>query len=185
MKNKHLFIPIFSVLLAGVVAGWYLNSKTSSEKTQPLEIVTIIKKLPIGSSFEDVKLLYPNLSDLQGQGGYLTPDKTDLTEAHVHTELMGLPAEIEFNFQKDNLYSYFFNFNRLDKKTADKLFADLTETFQIYGKPQPQTMEPNRPDCYTNFWQTPDFSVGLSKTTSDQNLYYVSAGYQTNEIQQP
>lgn len=189
MKNNNIkkMLPSVLLLILAVAAACYYYRDRIPVSLRAIiakesEILTI-NKLPLGSSYENVKEVYSEVSPLQGQDGYLDASKAVFTEAICKINALDYPAVIKFKFHENKLYSYYFTFKDLDKVMSTKLMKEIEKVFTpVYGKPKNQIMELNNEHTATICWQDAEHTVTATASTSDSKNYTISAGYQLNSM---
>lgn len=188
-KFKSFILPVVSLIIAGTAAAYYFGYIPVGMASLPFntpdhELLRVIDKVPIGSNYDQIKEVYPSISPLQGQGGYLTAEKSVFTEAFAETKIFDQTSKIKFNFNNGKLYSYYYDFFNLKEIPARTLFDDITNILsKKYHKPVEETMQLNSEKMFTNFWDRKNYSVAVTITTTDSVNYHVSTGYQKAKIQ--
>ena len=166
IKNKILIVLfLFLLLIPKKILSDSLNVFDSTFSNYKDELL-LINKIPIGITYEEVKDVFPNISELRAEGRNLYDAKVDLC-------ILNNKAKIEFNFKayKNNnmLYSYYYFIDSLDSDIADSLYLLLKNFYkEHYGNSsEGKELDPAGFYNITSFWRTKEFSVGLTN-----NVYH-------------
>jgi hypothetical protein len=147
-----------------------------------------INRLGLDSTYDNVKKVYPQVGQLQGQDKSLSAEISVFTEAFADVDVKvadaNVPAKMQFNFSDGKLYSYYFNFDNLDKDKATALFENISGVFTpIYGEAKQQVLTIGDKKSNTNDWTSLTYTVVCTMATEDSNTFTVSAGYQKNKAE--
>lgn len=142
------------------------------------EKLLLIKYVPLGISYEEVKRKFSEVSDLRGEGGGEDLAGRGLQEAFVPISILNRKANIEFNFEYNKLYSYYFWLEKLDCQTARKVYQELQKFYSDhYGKYQEEEESELGYSNKSSYWNHVDFNFGITN-----NIYpdgcVVAWGYQ-------
>jgi len=166
IKNKILIVLfLFLLLIPNKILSDSLNVFDSTFSNYKDELL-LINKIPIGITYEEVKNVFPNISELRVEGG-------NLYDAKVDFFILNNKAKLEFNFKayKNNitLYSYYYFIDSLDNDIADSLYLLLKKFYnEHYGNSsEGKELDPAGFYNITSFWRTKEFSVGLTN-----NVYH-------------
>jgi hypothetical protein len=193
--SKLIKIFVLLIVLGAVLAYNFRNSLPESMNFCMISVKAAIakesdfltiKQLPMDSTYADVQKIYPKVGSLQGQGNSLPAEQAVFTEAFADVDVKvadaNVPAKMQFNFGDGKLYSYYFNFDNLDKDKATALFENISGVFTpIYGEAKQQVLAIGDKKSNTNNWTSLTYTVVCTMATEDSNSFTVSAGYQKNK----
>jgi hypothetical protein len=122
----------------------------------------------------------PTLGELtpEGKSEFLSR-KYGLFEASTNVNILNRKGILEFNFEYDKLYSYYYILKDLDSVEAGELYANLREcyTFHFGQYDESVASDPAGFRAESSFWVLDEFRVGLTN-----NIYasgcVLSWGYQ-------
>lgn len=176
IKNKILIAPLlFFSLMPYKILSANLNVFDSTFSNYKNELL-LINKIPIGITYEKVKNVFPNISELR-------MESENLYDAKVEINILNHKAKIEFNFKsyKTNnmLYSYYYFVDSLDADIADSLYMLLKNFYKgYYGNSFEETeLDPAGFSNITSVWKTKDFDIVLTNNIY-KNYNIVAWGFQ-------
>ena len=138
----------------------------------------MIKYLPLGASYEEVRMKFPGVSDLEPEGRGEILAGWGLFEAFAPIVILNRKAILEFNFKDNKLYSYYFWLEKLDCITAGEVYQTLQKFYSDhFGKcREEQESEPGY-SAVSSYWHCGDFDFVITN-----NIYgdvcVVAWGYQ-------
>jgi hypothetical protein len=97
------------------------DSETVKVGAAEERFLSLLRTLSFGSTYADIKRVVPEvggLRDLTGFGDY---------QAGLQAKLFGIPMSGEFNFHKETLVSHGFSAERLDKRTAMRIYRTVRD----------------------------------------------------------
>ncbi len=137
--------------------------------------------LPFGLSYGEVKAQFPEVGPLQAEGGLQGLGERGLMEAVLKTEVLGHTAELEFNFEHDKLYSFYYFVILGDEAEAGELYTYLQKFYTAdLGAYFTEEQEEGSIYSETSYWQNEAFQLGLTHQVNADGLHFVSWGWDQN-----
>lgn len=134
--------------------------------------------LSFGLAYEEVKAQFPEVGQLQAKGGLQSLGERGLTEAVLKTEVLGHTADLEFNFEQDKLYSFYYFIALEDEAEAGKLYSHLQDFYAAaLGKFFIEEQEEGGISSETSYWQNEAYQLGLTHQVNVDGLHFVSWGW--------
>ncbi|MFZ1948310.1 MAG: hypothetical protein WAW06_12240 [bacterium] len=110
--------------------GSLLASMSDQEK------LLLIQRVPLGVTYSRVHEIIADLGPQRPEAPVGTPGMADLTDASVSVQVLGHSTQLEFNFQRDTLYSYYYGPLEVGAAVGDSLFQYLCSFYSSqYGPP--------------------------------------------------
>ena len=176
MRNLNVILATIAVLIAGCRGTDERNRSTLTDPTPDaapalvLDDLTtdqqllMIEHLPLGVSYAHVQARFRDVGPEQPEGmGTIE----HLTEAFLNTQIWDRDVVLEFNFENDSLYSYYYHLEELDCEEADSIYAHLQEFYaDAFGS---YDEEDGRDPPYrsrSSFWVMQDPAGGLAISQS-------------------
>lgn len=130
------------------------------------------------ATYREVRELVPELGELTPEGGSDFLASKGLTEATAATELFDTDTTVEFNFEKVQLYSYYFFLFGLDNNTAILLFPRIKEFYSsAFGRGREEEEQDGDRFTKSIYWIAYDLeAVATINTTNEASV--VSWGFQ-------
>lgn len=126
----------------------------------------LIEEVPLGLTYDQVQQRFPDLGAQQSEGSGAT---AHLTEAHLQTDVMDREALIEFNFENDRLYSYYYRIDSLDCAEGDSLYAELRDFYAgYYGDLREEEEDEGGYSARSSYWRMDEGQQGGAVTLSRQ-----------------
>jgi hypothetical protein len=128
--------------------------------------LNLIKFIKIGYSYEEVKQIINNLSDLRRESR-----RSELYDATAPINIFNNSGIIEFNFKSNILYSYCYQVYGLSHNTADSLYLFLQ---QFYSKEYGKYLEEKDPgnssySGISSYWEKEYFTIVMTKNMYPKN----------------
>jgi hypothetical protein len=102
------------------------------------EKLLLVEQVPFGITYKDTKQLFPALREIHPEGHASQLGEQGLYEASMDMSIFGQQGRLEFNYDKDGLYSYYFWLTELNERKANVLNAELRAFYtKRFGKPRP------------------------------------------------
>jgi hypothetical protein len=141
------------------------------------EKLMLIDRLPIGSSYDDVRDVFPSVGPEEPAGTGLTET---LSTASVPVRVMEEDAVLELNFDDGVLYSYYFQVHDADCGEAEALRAELRQYYQArFGDSVYESEEEPGYTMESDFWHLPNHDAALAMTLGRQaDVCRLAWGYQ-------
>lgn len=126
----------------------------------------LIDDVPFGITYIELQQLLPDVGPLSPEGmGALE----HLTEARLETRAMDREVEIEFNFDRDSLYSYYFQLGEVDCSEGDSLYAELKEFYAgEFGEHREEDEAEPGYRARSSYWTLEEAPGGLAVTLAYQ-----------------
>ncbi|NLX91109.1 MAG: hypothetical protein GXZ07_05905 [Firmicutes bacterium] len=135
--------------------------------------------LSFGLTYEEVKAQFPEVGPLQAEGGLHSLGERGLKEAVLITEVLGHTAELEFNFEMDQLYSFYYSITLEDEAEAEKLYSYLQNFYAAaLGPFSTEEQEEGGISSTTGYWQNEAYQFGLTHQVNADGLHFVSWGWE-------
>ena len=134
----------------------------------------LIEQIPIGTSYSDIKAIFNNISELSAEHSI-----RNLFEAKAEVNILNYDAIIEFNFKNENVYSYYYQINELDKNIADTLYDYIQKFYSDnYGNYlEEKEAESSSYMNISSYWQLENFQVVMTNNIY-QDYSILSWGFQ-------
>ena len=156
---------LFQDQLAGKVKEPCYNKEGPSDSLSlDHNQLLLIKRIPIGATYEQVKSVVPTLGKLLPEGRSEHQGKRGLFEALTQINILDQEATLEFNFEYGELYSYFYSIKDLDKVVAEDLYARLQGFYrsQFGDFEYSVDSDPAGFRVEMSIWDLADFRVGVA-----------------------
>lgn len=164
-----LMLLAFSIGASGCERTKTAGEKAPPESTWTLQDVThdedkllLIRRLPLGLSYAEVRRHVPDLSPVRDEIPP-TPGTPHLTEADAPARILNRDSRMEFNFREDSLYAYGYWLEHLTYVTSDSLYRRLqdfySQRFGPYLEEKGQPEEGSRSNA--SYWGAGGFEVVL------------------------
>ena len=128
-------IAFATLLVIGICA------RAQAEDTRLRDLLSLLGRLKMGSSYETVKAACPALSPLKPDAG------EDNTEAIVVATVDGVQIRGEFNFAHGGLVSHGFTSGALTHRQAHRFFVRCaSEADELYGRGEREVVLPGEND---------------------------------------
>jgi len=143
-----------------------------------IDWLQLLERIPTAITYEEAKRLFPNIGELQTEGGGVFDPKYGLYEAFLPIKIFNLPARIEFNFRCENqskchLYTFYFQIWNIDSLTAVTIYERLREYYtDLYG---PCRVEHDEVEYYLN--ESCSRTVGKRKYHLVMCIYFRDDAY--------
>lgn len=138
----------------------------------------LIKFVPKRITYEETKAILPQLGDLKIEGSGNVYPPPGLYEAFMDLELMGRTAVVEFNYQHDSLYAYYFYFWNIDSVTAERIYIQLQEFYTSHLGKYVEETESWEHYSQNSSWVSDTISVHVGKTIYTRDRAYIGWGFQ-------
>lgn len=156
----------------------YLDELLSQNYRDKNDLLLLGNTMPFGLGYQDVKSRFPNLGPLEAEGGLQSLAEAGLMEAVLQTEILGHQAQLEFNFQLDRLYSYYFFTTHADEDAATELYEYLQDFYRERYGPFAEEEQPEG-EIYivSSHWQTRAHKLALTYLKNWDGRYFVNWGW--------
>lgn len=150
-------IALFATVLVSV-------AQASSQEEKQLKLV---EQLPIGSSYRQVKALFPKVSKQRSEPGTLGVSlgfiSWGLTEAVSEVQILGRDATIEFNFEDGKVYGYFYCIGNLELSVSEKEYRNLQKYYSgYYGKYYEERESESNYMSASSYWHKQTFDLSIT-----------------------
>lgn len=150
------------------------------ERLDDTDLLLLGNKLPFGSDYSVVRSHFPELGPYGAEGGLQSLAEAGLMEAVLQTEILGHQAKLEFNFQLDRLYSYYFFTTHADEDTATELYEYLQDFYiERYGPFAEEEQQEGEIYIVSSHWQTGAHKLALTYQKNWDGRYFVNWGWCT------
>lgn len=127
------------------------------------QILLLADILPLGTSYEQVRQTFPEISQLAYESGMEGLARRGLYEAKVKLLILDQDASIEFNFRHDSLYSCYFFIMNLDPDTCSALYKQVQDFYSArFGEFEEEKKENAGVIGYTSFWLPEQYDLAVS-----------------------
>lgn len=152
-----------------IILSFWLLFPGCAQKKAPAygedDLLLLGNNLPFGLTYQEVKEQFPEIGPARAEGGLQDLGDIGLTEAVLKLELLGHRAELEFNFNHDQLYSYYFFILCEDAGVAEKLYQYLQDFYGgRLGAFSEEAQEEGGFSTVSSYWDTCEFQFGLTLT---------------------
>ena len=126
------------------------------------QVLLLIDRVPLGSSYDQVKAVFPEIGKLRSEPGGWGFGSWGLTEAVVESKALGRPAKLEFNFKSGRLYGYFTCLERLDLGTANQTYEQIKKYYtHRFGAAYEEHEKGFDYAAVSSYWYTKVFDLNL------------------------
>ncbi|MTI82706.1 MAG: hypothetical protein FH756_02165 [Firmicutes bacterium] len=147
------------------------------------EKLMLIKELPFGVTYQEVKQKFPDVGPNKPEGYPEVEIDEGLTEATVSVNVLGYKAELEFNFEDNKLYRYGFAVEFKNKAGAENLYTKLQEFYtQEFGAYLVEKQAEGDNLTISNFWYESDFELCLVHHKNWDGRHFVNWGFQHSTL---
>lgn len=155
-------------------------------ESNPVDIETdedklmLIRLVPLGIAYEDVKSRIPETGEMSIEGYSEYMQRQGLTRASTDMRVLDRDAKLDFNFENNNLYSYYYRVDGLDERAASELFEQLQAFYsERFGKPREgQRAEGAR--ARSSYWSAEKFHVVMTDSAQPGG-HALSWGFQSEQ----
>jgi hypothetical protein len=138
--------------------------------TSDAEILMLPKRMRFGASFEEARKIFPDLKAPEVQLGNHDNDRT---ETHTLVDLAGTKVDIEFNFYRDSLYSFFYTLKEPDAEKANQYYTVLLEYYNEKSGPcQKENVEEENRYVESCYWNNKKCNALLTHRINEGILYW-------------
>ena len=142
------------------------------------DLLLLGNKLPFGSDYSVVRSHFPELGPYEAEGGLQSLVEAGLMEAVLQTEILGHQAKLEFGFQQERLYGYYFFTTHEDEDTATELYEYLQDFYrERYGPFAEEEQQEGEIYIVSSHWQTGVHKLGLTYLRNWDGTYFVNWGW--------
>ncbi len=114
----------------------------------------LIDMLPIGTSYSEVQQRFSGVSER------MPTAIGELSRATAPVQIMGRPAVLELNFERNTLYSYYYRLEELSCNEAQDLYERLKQVYeQRYGAYNEERETDGAYRAETSYWAAVGFDV--------------------------
>ncbi len=129
-----------------------------------------ITKLPLGATFEQVKMVFPQAADVKGEGDL----REGRSQLNIPVKIVNKTAYINFIFESGELKNYYFWLKDLREAESFNLFNSIK---MFYNEKFYEVPEATGKDKKEMIWLADDFRVKLKYIRNDINA--VSWGFES------
>ena len=146
---------------------------------EDINYLTLPEDFPMGSSSKSIHTKIPALKGIRPEGGSDELAAQGLTESKAKITILKKPADLEFNFRNDSLYSFYYTITEEDYNKAEKIYKGLQQFYNKKLGPGVQlTAEEETRHLRTSVWMD-TFPYGVM--TYDTNTGIISWGFQNTK----
>jgi len=125
-------------------------SATKSVDISPIDVDTmtteawlnIFSLIPPGISYETTRRIFPTIGEHKGEAGYPLNPGARLSEVNLDVRVFEHDAVLQFNYEHDRLYNYYFKMLGSDSAAAERVFDSLTSFYSAkHGKYDQESSE--------------------------------------------
>ncbi len=186
MKKTFLFALILSlsVFLFGCInngteaQGEEGEPEETAQQNAEEELLLLGDDLSFGLTYQDVKEQFPGMGPLHPEGDLESLGESGLREAVVEIEVLGHRAELEFNFDQNMLYSFYFVISTEDEDTAGELYKYLQDFYtERLGAFEEEEQEEGGFSSVSSYWQTELFQLSLGRQKNWDGKHFIGWGW--------
>ncbi|MBX9851546.1 MAG: hypothetical protein K2X86_07275 [Cytophagaceae bacterium] len=142
-------------------------------------LLMLSETFPMGTHFKSIHSKMPEFKGIRPEGGSDDLAAQGLTESKNKVTFLGKPADLEFNFKNDSLYSYYFTITETDFNKSEKLYRGIKQFYnKKIGQGKEIGAEEETRDKKTCVW-TEKSSYGI--LTYNLNTGLISWGFQNSK----
>lgn len=132
--------------------------------------------ISLNSSYQKVKESFPGVKGVGPEGGSKALADQGLTETKASAQFMEYPAEVEFNFKNDSLYSYYIMVHEPDPERSDSLYQGIHDYYvEKHGPCVEEKVEEETHFFQSCSWELDDRTIVI---TYNMNSGTITWGYQ-------
>lgn len=155
------------------------NRSFEKHKTLYQELM-LVDRLPLGSSYDQVKSVFPGIGKLRSDSGGWGYGSWGLTEAVGEWKAFGRSARLEFNFKSGRLSGYFACLERLDLGAAKQIYEQIKGFYNDrFGSAYEEQEKESDYASVSSYWYTKDFDVNVVNNIHDNVRSDLCWGFQT------
>lgn len=156
-------------------------------ESNPVDIETdedklmLIRLVPLGIAYEDVKSRIPETGEMSIEGYSEYMQRQGLTRASADMRVLDRDAKLEFNFENNNLYSYYYRVEGLDERASSELFGVLQAFYsERFGKPREEHRAEGAARARSSYWSAEKFHVVMTDSAQPGG-HSLSWGFQSEQ----
>jgi len=156
-------------------------------ESNPVDIETdedkllLVHLVPLGIAYEDVKSRIPETGEMSIEAYSEYMQRQGLARASTDMRVLDRDAKLEFNFENNNLYSYYYRVEGLDDKAASELFDRLQAFYSgRFGKPREEHQAEGATRARSNYWSAQKFHVVMTDSAQPAG-HVLSWGFQSEQ----
>jgi hypothetical protein len=129
------------------------------------EKLLLINSVPLGIGYEDVKSRIPETGEMSIEAYSEYMHRQGLARASVDMRVLDRDAKLEFNFENNNLYSYYYRVEGLDEGAASGLYGRLQAFYsERLGKPREEQQADGDTRSRSSYWSAEKYHVVMTDT---------------------
>lgn len=163
------------------------NSNEDGGETNPVDIesdeqkLMLIDLVPLGIGYEDVKSRIPETGEMSIEAYSEYMQRQGLARASTDLRVLDRDAKLDFNFENNNLYSYYYRIEGLDEASASELYSRLREFYSgRFGKPREEQQSEGAARARSSYWSADKYHVAMTDS-SQPGGHTLSWGFQSQQ----
>jgi hypothetical protein len=141
----------------------------------------LINSIPLGIGYEDVKSGIPETGEMSIEAYSEYMQRQGLTRASTDIRVLDRDAKLEFNFENNNLYSYYYRIEGLDPNAASDLYARLQGFYsQRFGMPREEQQDEGATRARSSYWSVDKYHVVMTDSAQPGGRI-LSWGFQSEQ----
>jgi hypothetical protein len=132
------------------------------------EKLLLIQRVPLGVTYSGVREIISDLGPQRPEAPGGPPEMADLTDASVTVQVLGHSTRLEFNFQKNKLYSYSYGSLEVSAAAGDSLFEYLCSFYSSqFGTPVAEDAQDSPYFVKDRRWPRIGYEAGVTMSIAD------------------
>jgi hypothetical protein len=143
------------------------------------EKLLLINSVPLGIGYEDVKSRIPETGEMSIEAYSEYMHRQGLARASTDMRVLDRDAKLEFNFENNNLYSYYYRIDGLDEGAASSLYGRLQAFYsERLGKPREEQQAGGDARSRSSYWSAEKYHVVMTDSAQPGG-HILSWGFQS------
>lgn len=147
------------------------------------DYLKLYETFPMGTTSKAIHDKLPAMKGVRPEGGSNELAAQGLTESKIKITFLGKPADLEFNFKNDSLYSFYITVTEHDFNKADNIYKGIKQHYnKEIGPGVEPTVEEETRDIKNCYWSE---KAPYGVITYQINSGIISWGFQNEKPDQP
>lgn len=148
------------------------------DKMTDEEKLLIYKIIPKRISYQETKAIFPGMGELKTEGDGTMEPKYGLYESNLSLSVLGRQARLEFNYENDSLYAYYFFISNVDSLAAEQIYIELRNFYELRFGAYAEERETRQYIYESCFWESDTLNFGISKSIYTKDNAIIGWGFQ-------
>ncbi|HYP30087.1 MAG TPA: hypothetical protein VE262_25505 [Blastocatellia bacterium] len=197
-KRALLYLTLMALLVAGAgcrddsgseeaARSARANADQGGTESNPVDIdsdeekLLLIDLVPLGIGYEDVKSRIPETGEMNIEAYSEYMQRQGLARASTELRVLDRDAKLDFNFENNNLYSYYYRIEGLDEAAASELYSRLQAFYSgRFGKPREELQAEGGARARSSYWSADKYHVAMTDSLHPGG-HTLSWGFQSEQ----